>query len=243
MVSTNMRRYRVRSDAQAELVGPDGADVLDPLALFGRRAALRLEVGFGHGEFISGMAAAHPDEDFIGIEYDPLRVTKTAHKCLKMGVANVRLFGGEAHTFVRQRLPAAVFHRAYILFPDPWPKPGHRRRRLMSRGFLLDVAHAMAPGGRLMIASDTHNYAFQALSNLTTMPGLWRSLYPGGYRFDIPTRFPTVFERHKKAEGCTIGYVLMERTAEPAPARAPYARPGHAPGPRDSARDEADRDS
>lgn len=235
MVSSNMRRYRVRSDAQASLVGPDGDDVLAPLSLFGRRVPLRLEVGFGHGEFISGMAAAHPDEDFIGIEYDPLRVTKTAHKSLKAGVTNVRLFGGEAHTFVRLRLPPAAFHRVYILFPDPWPKPGHRRRRLMNRSFLLDIAHAMAPGGRLMIASDTHNYAFQALSNLTTMPGLWRSLYPGGYRFDIPTRFPTVFERHKKAEGCTIGYVLMERTAEPAPPRAPYAPPGYAPGSRDEA--------
>jgi tRNA G46 methylase TrmB len=98
----------------------------------------------------------------------------------------------------------------------------------MNRSFLLDVAHALTPGGRLMIASDTHDYAFQALSNLTTMPGLWRSLYPGGYRFDIPTRFPTVFERHKKAEGCSIAYVLAERTAEPAPPRAPYAHPGHA---------------
>lgn len=243
MVSSGMRRYRVRTDAQAGLVGPDGDGVLDPQALFGRRAPLRLEVGFGHGEFISGMAAAHRDEDFIGVEYDRLRVTKTAHKCLKAGVTNVRLFGGEAHAFVRHRLPPAAFHRAYILFPDPWPKPGHRRRRLMNRAFLLDVAHAMAPGGRLTIASDTHDYAFQALSNLTTMPGLWRSLHPCGYRFDIATRFPTVFERHKKEEGCTICYLLMERTAEPAPPRAPYAHPGHVPRRADSARDGVDGES
>lgn len=222
MVSTGMKRYRVRTDAQAALVGTRSDELLDPSALFGRRAPVRLEIGFGHGEFISAMAAAHPDEDFIGVEYDPLRVTKTAHKCLKAGAHNVRLFSGEAHRFVRQRLPGASIGRAYILFPDPWPKAGQRRRRLANRAFLLDLTHAVAPGGRLMFASDTHNYAFQVLSNITTLPGLWRSLYPSGYRIDIPTRFPTVFERHKKEEGCTICYVHLERTDVPAPARAPW---------------------
>lgn len=222
MVSTGMKRYRVRTEAQASLVGTRGDDRLDPVALFGRTAPLRLEIGFGHGEFISEMAAAHPDEDFIGVEYDPLRVTKTAHKCLKVGARNVRLYSGEAHHFVRHRLPPASLGRAYILFPDPWPKAGQRRRRLANRAFLLDLAHAMAPGGRLMFASDTHNYAFQVLSNVTTLPGLWRSLYPAGYRIDIPTRFPTVFERHKKEEGCTICYVALERSELPAPERAAW---------------------
>lgn len=222
MVTAGMRRYKVRTPVQASLVGPEGVDALDPAALFGSVAPLRLEIGFGHGEFISAMAAAHPDEHFIGVEYDALRVTKTAHKCLKAGAVNVRLFAGEAHRFVRFRVPPASVHRVYILFPDPWPKISHRRRRLMNRSFLLDVAHAMAPGGRLIIASDTHDYAFQALSNLSTLPGLWRNLYPGAYRFDIPTRFPTVFERYKKQEGCTIGYLLLERTALAAPARVAW---------------------
>jgi tRNA (guanine-N7-)-methyltransferase len=222
MVSSGMRRYRVRTEAQASLVGTRGDDLLDSAVLFGRTAPLRLEIGFGHGEFISAMAAVHPDEDFIGVEYDPLRVTKTAHKSLKVGAQNVRLFNGEAHRFVRHRLTPGSIHRAYILFPDPWPKASQRRRRLANRAFLLDLAHAMAPGGRLMFASDTHNYAFQVLSNVTTLPGLWRSLYPSGYRIDIPTRFPTVFERHKKEEGCTICYVSLERTELTAPERAPW---------------------
>lgn len=213
MVSPGMRRYRHRSEAQASLIGPRGDVPIDPAALFGRHAPLRLEFGFGHGEFISQMAEIHPDEDFIGVDIDPLRATKTAHHCNKRGVTNVRLFTGVAERFV-QRLPDATFHRVYILFPDPWPKAGHRRRRLMDRTFLAEVARVMAPGGRLVIASDTHNYALQALSNLSTLPGLFRNLYaPLGYRIDIPTRFPTVFERHKKAEGCTILYLLLERSA------------------------------
>jgi tRNA (guanine-N7-)-methyltransferase len=222
MVSAGMRRYRVRTDQQAQLIGEEGNSVINPPELFGRSAPLRLEIGFGHGEFISQLAETHPDEDCIGVEYDPLRVTKTAHKCNKLGLYNVRLYSGEAHHFVRHRLPEQAFHRAYILFADPWPKPGHRRRRLMNRAFLLDLSYAMQPKGLLMVASDTHNYALQVLSNCTTLPGLWRPCYPSGYEINIPTRFPTVFEQYKKAEGCTICYVLLERTQLPPPPRAPW---------------------
>jgi tRNA (guanine-N7-)-methyltransferase len=222
MVKAGMRRYKVRSSAQAALVGPVGTDRLDLDELFGDdRHDARLEIGCGHGEFISQMAELHPDERFVGVEQDHLRITKTAHKALKLGATNMRLFSGDAHAFVRDRLPDAAFRRVYILFPDPWPKPSHRRRRLMNRAFLREISRVTAPGGRLIIGSDTHNYAFQALSNLTTLPNLWRNLYPGGYRFDIPTRFPTVFERHKKEEGCTICYLMLERTAEPAPPAPP----------------------
>jgi len=221
-MKSGMKRYRQRSAAQAELVVPDGDGPLDLAELFAplpTAAPLRLEIGCGHGEFISQMAAAHPAERFLGIEHDRLRITKIAHKCLALSAENVRLAQGEAHALVRFRLPPASCQRVYILFPDPWPKLAHRRRRLLNRSFLLDLSHAVAPGGRLVIASDTAEYALQALSNCSTLPGLWRSLYPAGYRFDIPTRFPTVFERYKKAEGCHICYLLLERTNVIAPPR------------------------
>jgi tRNA (guanine-N7-)-methyltransferase len=217
MVRSGMRKYRVRSERQASLVGSD-AGVIDPRELFGRSAPLRLEIGFGHGRFLSQMAAAHPEVDFIGVDRNDLRVTKTAHKSLLLDATNVRVFNDEAHRFVRDRLPPSCLERVYILFPDPWPKLGHRRRRLVNRAFLLDLSRAMATGGKLVFASDTHEYALQVLSHLTTLPGLWANAYlPNGYRFDIPTRFPTVFEAHKKAEGCSICYLLFERTAQATP--------------------------
>ncbi|MBA3685216.1 MAG: tRNA (guanosine(46)-N7)-methyltransferase TrmB [Planctomycetes bacterium] len=226
MVSTGMKRYRVRTAAQSALIGDQQRTPIDAVELFGRRAPLRLEIGFGHGEFLSQMAAVHPDEDFIGVEHNDLRVTKTAHKSLKLDAHNVRLFNDEAHRFVRFRIAAQSLARCYILFPDPWPKPTHRRRRLMSRAFLHDLSRAMAPGGLLVFASDTHNYVFQVLSNLTTLPGLWTNRYqPAGYRFDIPTRFPTLFERYKKSEGCSIGYVLLERTANIPTEQLPWREP------------------
>lgn len=223
MVKPGMRRYRVRTERQATLVGPRGDSKLDLDALFGPAPAgslLRLEIGFGHGEYLSALAAAHPDDRCIGVEHDDLRVTKTAHKCLKEGAVRVRLFADEAHRFVQRRLPPASVDRIYVLFSDPWPKPGHRRRRLLTRAFLLDLSWAARPGCRLVVASDTHEYALSCLSNLTTLPGLWRNLYlPAGYRFDIPTRFPTLFERHKKSEGCRIAYLHLERTDAVPPPR------------------------
>ena len=217
MVAPGMRRYRTRTDAHAALVGARSDDSIDLGNLFSRPAPLRIEIGCGHGEFISQLAAAHPDENFVGNEWDELRVTKIAHKCNKEGVDNVRIFGGEAHRFLR-RLPDACASRIYILFPDPWPKAGHRRRRLMNRDFLIDLSRVAAPGCQFVFGSDTHNYTMQVLSNLSTLPGMWRNCYlPAGYRIDIPTRFPTVFERYKKAEGCTIAYLMLERSAVTAP--------------------------
>jgi len=211
MTTPAMRRYRTTTTAQDVLIGEPGESRLDLDALFGRAAPRRLELGCGHGEFISQMAQAHPDEDFVGLEIDRLRVNKCAHKCLKLGAANVRLYAGEAESLIA-RLPDAAFRRIYILFPDPWPKMAHRRRRLVNRAFLLELARVAAPGCILCFASDTHNYAMQVLANVSTMPGLWRNLLPAGYALDLRVRFPTVFERHKREEGCTIMHVRLERS-------------------------------
>ncbi len=227
MVTAGMRRYKVRTTEQAALIGPEGHALLDPQQLFGGIRPLRFEIGFGHGEFITAMAQAHPDESFIGIEHDPLRVTKTAHRGHKAGLDNLCLFNADAHSFVRQRLPSACLSRVYLLFSDPWPKPDHRRRRLASRAFLVDLARVCAPGCQFIFASDTHNYAMQVLNNISTIPGLWSNLYlPAGYRINIPTRFPTLFETYKKDEGCTIAYLLLERTAAAAPAALPVPGEG-----------------
>jgi tRNA (guanine-N7-)-methyltransferase len=213
MTSPAMRRYRRTTADEDALIVPPGTEALDLDALFGRRAPRRLELGYGHGEFIAQMAAAHPGEDFFGLEIDRLRVNKCAHKCIGLGARQVRLIAGEAAALLA-RLPDAAFHRIYILFPDPWPKAAHRRRRLVNRALLRELARVAAPGCVLAFSSDTHNYAMQVLANASTLPGLWRPLLPAGYALDLPVRFETVFERHKRAEGCRIMHVRLGRTAE-----------------------------
>lgn len=220
MVSQAMRRYKLRSPSEAALVGPPGDGLIDAQALFGRRARLRVDLGSGHGEFVTAMAAHHPEEDFLAVERQVVRVTKTARACLRLGLGNVRLFEDEIHAFVRLRLPPASVHRLYVLYPDPWPKPGHRRRRLLNRAFLLDAAWALSPGGRLVFVSDVPNYSCAVLANATLLPGLWRNLgEPAGYWVDPPHRFPTVFERHRRNAGCRPLHLEWERTSAVAPPR------------------------
>ena len=227
MVKSSMRKYRTRSETADQLVGELGEtlETIDPTAIFNREAPLRLEIGFGHGQFMSQMAAAHPHENFIGVEFNPLRVNKTAHKSDGFGCKNVCLYQGEAHSFVRYRMPTESCKRIYALFLDPWPRPKHRRRRLFTRAFLLDCAYALAPKGQLIIGTDHHNYAMQAVSNISTLPGVFRSLYPNGFCFNIPTRYPTVFETHKKEEGHRCCYIKLERGDAELPPRLPFRNP------------------
>lgn len=221
-----MRRYRDRTPAQAALIGPPGPGRLDFDLLLPQLAGAptRLDIGAGHGEFLAALAQAHPSERCLGVEIDRLRVTKIAHKCRVAGATNVRVFEDDAHRFVRTRVPPASLSRLYVLFPDPWPKRQHRRRRLLSRSFLIDCTHAAAPGARLLIASDCQEYALQGLSQLSTIPGCWRNLAaPSGYRIDPPTRYPTLFQRHTAAAGRPALHLVLERTAASAPPRVGWA--------------------
>ncbi len=204
----------MRTDLQATLVGPAGGLIdLDALLPELAGAPTRLDVGAGHGEFISALAVAHPRERCLAVEHDRLRVTKIAHKCIRAGATNVRVYGDEAHGFVRTRIPTAALHRMYVLFPDPWPKAAHRRRRLLTRSFLVDCAWALAPGGQLIVASDVVEYVLSCLSHLTTIEGCWRNLLGGsGCAFAAQTRFPTVFERHGAREGRSAAHLRIERT-------------------------------
>ena len=74
---------------------------------------------------------------------------------------------------------------AWFRFGAGLVRAGSSLRKFGVSGILLDLTHAMAAGGQLMFASDTHNYALQVLSQMTTLPGMWRALYPSGYRIDI----------------------------------------------------------
>jgi len=225
MVTAGMRRYRHRTPQQERYIA-EGDRVIEQEALFGRQAPLRLEIGFGHGRFLSQMAASHPDTDFIGIEQNRLRVTKTAHKSGGLALHNVRLFEGDAQSFLRDRLATSSLERVYVLFPDPWPKQRHRRRRLLNRAVLYELARVLVPGGVLVMASDFQQYVFRTLSNCSTLPGVWHNRYqPTGYRFDIPTRFPTVFETHRRRDGYRIAYLQMERTSAPLPPRGQHLPP------------------
>jgi tRNA (guanine-N7-)-methyltransferase len=142
-----------------ELIPETYLDPLDPLAIFGRAARLHVDLGCGEGSFLCEMARRHPDENFLGIEKLVGRVAKVCHKAAEL--KNVRVLNLETSYAVRYLLPKASVETFYLLFPDPWPKRRHHRRRIVTHHF-LDSAHgALVSDGIFLIATDQIDYLQQ----------------------------------------------------------------------------------
>jgi tRNA (guanine-N7-)-methyltransferase len=128
-----------------------------------------LEIGFGGGEHLAGQAARRPDVLFLGAEPFVNGMGSALRHIAEGALANVRLHAGDARELLTA-LPDASLSRVFILFPDPWPKARHHKRRLIQPAFAQDIARALKPGGTLRIATDWADYADQCLRVLTAMP-------------------------------------------------------------------------
>jgi tRNA (guanine-N7-)-methyltransferase len=142
-----------------ELIPETYLDPLDPLAIFGRAARLHVDLGCGDGSFLCEMARRHPDENFLGIEKLVGRAAKVCHKAT--GLKNVRVLNLEISYAVRYLLPKASVETFYLLFPDPWPKRRHHRRRIVTHDFLDSAHRALVSDGIFLIATDQIDYLQQ----------------------------------------------------------------------------------
>ena len=138
-------------------------DRLDLEKIFGRKAPLHVDLGCGDGSFLCAMAQRMPDKNFLGIERLLNRVRISARKAATLD--NVRLLRVESSYAVRYLLPAESVEEFYVLFPDPWPKRRHQRRRVFSHDFLDSIVVALKAGGFLHVATDQFDY-FQQIESL-----------------------------------------------------------------------------
>ena len=129
------------------------------------RAEVWLEIGFGGGEHLAAQAARRPDALFLGAEPFVNGVASALRHIHEQGLDNVRLWPGDGRELMAA-LPAASLSRLIVLFPDPWPKIRHHKRRLVGPAFADEAARVLAPGGRLRFATDWADYADQALDVL-----------------------------------------------------------------------------
>lgn len=142
---------------------------LDPATLTSGAAEVWLEVGFGGGEHLAAQAARRPDVLILGAE-PFLNGAASALRHIDEGsLANVRLHVGDARELIAT-LPAASLGRIFVLFPDPWPKARHHKRRLVQPQFIGELARVLKPGGRLRFATDWADYADKVLARLVTTP-------------------------------------------------------------------------
>jgi tRNA (guanine-N7-)-methyltransferase len=131
-------------------------DRLDLDKIFGRKVPLHVDLGCGDGSFLCALAQWMPDKNFLGIERLLNRVRISARKAASLD--NVRLLRMESFYAVRYLLAAESVERFYLLFPDPWPKRRHHRRRIVTPDFLSSIRAALQENGSIYIATDDVDY-------------------------------------------------------------------------------------
>ena len=138
-----------------------------PLAFasfFERVAPVILEIGFGMGETTAAIAAANPQNDFVGLEVHGPGVGALLNRIDAAGLTNVRIIQHDAVEVVAQMIPAAALAGIHVYFPDPWPKKRHHKRRLLRPEFVHALAQRLLPGGYLHAATDWDEYAQEILA-------------------------------------------------------------------------------
>ncbi|HEX4298567.1 MAG TPA: tRNA (guanosine(46)-N7)-methyltransferase TrmB [Devosia sp.] len=180
---------------------------LDPETLFqSRPQRLELEIGYGGGEHLARLAAASPDTGFIGCEVFSGGIAKLIEAIDAQGLANIRLFTDDALKLLLQ-LPAASLDAAYLLYPDPWPKTRHHKRRFVSPTTLAELARVLRPGTTFRFATDIEDYANWTLALVLREPRFrFAPAGPGAWHEPWPGWVPTRYEQKARTEGRNLSF-------------------------------------
>lgn len=188
---------------------------LDPSTLFARpvsgRRPIWLEIGFGAGEHLAWQASAHPEVGLLGAEVFVNGIAQLLRLIDAGGLSNVRLYQDDARDLLAA-LPAASIDRVFILFPDPWPKARHQKRRLIQAETVGHLARIMADGAELRLATDDPAYARWMLEVLVGDPDFsWLAEGPGDWR-RRPADWPTTrYQAKAEAAGRPPVYLRFAR--------------------------------
>lgn len=188
---------------------------LDLRALFPAHERIALEIGFGAGEHLAAQAAAYPDIGFIGVEIFETGVAKLLAAIAAHGFSNVRILIDDARLLLAA-LPAQSLARAYVLFPDPWPKLRHRKRRIVNPATLSLLAQAMRDGGELRLATDDPDYLAAMLADATSAPEWeWLARHAADWHTRPDDWPPTRYEQKALKSGRKPAYLRFRRRQRP----------------------------
>lgn len=145
---------------QAQAVHTSRLAALQPrlAALFQTPLPVTLEIGSGHGHYLTGYAQSHPDKFCIGIDLLPDRLARSARKSERASLPNIAWLHAEASLFLEAIPPQTFLSEIFILFSDPWPKRRHWKNRVIQPEFLTTLAARSAPGARLCFRTDHTDY-------------------------------------------------------------------------------------
>jgi tRNA (guanine-N7-)-methyltransferase len=181
-----------------------------PLFAFEPRE-LWLEIGFGGGEHLIAQARAHPDVGFIGCEPFVNGVAKLLAALELHRLDNIRLRAGDARALI-EALPAASLSRIFVLYPDPWPKRRHRKRRVISAETIAELARAARPGAILRFATDIDDYAGWTLGRFLDSPDFrWAARTADDWRIPWDDWTATRYEAKARGAGRASAYLTFVR--------------------------------
>ncbi|MEI8298159.1 MAG: tRNA (guanosine(46)-N7)-methyltransferase TrmB [Pseudomonadota bacterium] len=132
---------------------------LDLDTVFGRHAPRTMEIGFGDGETLVALAAAHPERDYLGLEVHPPGIGHCLLRAAEAELSNLRVISHDAVEVLERGIAPGTLDEVLVYFPDPWPKKRHHKRRIVQASFASLVASRLAPAGRLRLATDWVPYA------------------------------------------------------------------------------------
>ena len=191
--------------------GLEGGELLDLDAVFGRRAVRVMEIGFGNGEALVGLAEAHPERDYLGVDvYEP-GIGRLLAAIAEKRLTNVRLLRADAVDVLREHIAPASLDTVLLLFPDPWPKKRHHKRRLVQAEFVKSVASRLEPGGRFHLATDWQDYAEHMLAVLEAEDAFVNLAGQGKFGTLGTDRPATKFERRGRRLGHGVWDLRFER--------------------------------
>ena len=161
-----------------------------------RVGRILFEAGCGHGHWLTSYAEKHPEQVCVGIDLIAGRIRKSLQKRDKRGLGNLHFFKAELGEFL-EVLPQHIrFDLTILLFPDPWPKARHHRRRMVQVTFLDEVARRTDPGGHLCFRSDDTDYCEWTLSHLQSHPE-WEIDSAAKWPHEIETYFQGMMESYQ----------------------------------------------
>jgi tRNA (guanine-N7-)-methyltransferase len=147
-----------------------------------------LEVGCGHGHFMTAYAEAHPDELCVGIDIILDRLERAERKRTRAGLEQLQIIRAEALEFLDALPDGARLGRIFVLFPDPWPKRRHHKNRILQSDFLTRLAARAAPGAQLCFRTDHEGYFADAQAVVREHPS-WALDVSASWPFECPTVF------------------------------------------------------
>ncbi len=181
---------------------------------FDQNADLALEIGFGSGEHLAGLAKAMPKTNFIGAEPFVNGVASLLRHIFICKLDNIRIWDDDVR-LILSALPEAGLTSVFIMFPDPWPKKRHARRRILQPEMMEMLSHLIRPGGQLVLASDDPTAKNWLLRNVIEHLGFrWTALGPSDWRLRPPQIPETRYMKKAEQANRQPAWFVFERMGQ-----------------------------